>query len=194
MFWAVVCKCLWNSLCWGWTLLQLFDIQMVWVAISTQFSWGTRLQFHRGFWEYIQVWCWWGPCLLHDLPDCTELGSMVLNSTVGGAGWGTYLGVPNATFLTGSLSLSLPCCSSCSLVVSSFLLLFSSSCLASLKGAFKEAGTFLLFPFAAVWYVHLCKALTVFDWPPPTRIFRPSFSARVALLQILQSCQHLGTN
>lgn len=41
MLWAVVCKCLWNSLCWGWTLLQLFDIQMVWVAISTQFSWGT---------------------------------------------------------------------------------------------------------------------------------------------------------
>lgn len=110
----------------------------------------TLEQFHRGFLEYIQVWCWWGPCLLHDLPDCTELGGMVLNSTVRGAGWGMYSGVPNATFLAGSLSLSLPCCSSCSLVVSSFPLLFLSSCLANLKGAFKEAGTFLLFPFAAL--------------------------------------------
>lgn len=157
---------------------------MVWVAISTQFSWGTWLQFHWGFWEYIQVWCWWGPCLLHNLPDCTELGSMVLNSTVRGAGWGTYLGVPNATFLTGSLSLSLPCCSSCSLVVSSFPLLFSSSCLASLKGAFKEAGAFLLFPFAAL----IRSSLQSFD-----SLWLTSSHKDFALLQILQSCQYLGT-
>lgn len=91
-------------------------------------------------------------------------GGMMLNLEVGGVGRGTYPGVPSGTFLAGALyPVFLTCCSSCSLVVSSFPICFSSSsCLACLKGSFEEVGSFLFFPVPAL--TELCQSLP--DLPP----------------------------